>query len=126
MSNKKIKNIGDLKEALEQYDDKMELKMFIPLVEDWADIVVTEQRLVRMKRKEKHKLMNLSGRYHNPDKHEDCPLNKVKMPEWELEDNVFVTESESYKKLHESKKIIMFSQRSRNKSTFDRAGDIHY
>ena len=126
MSNKKIKNIGDLKEVLEQYDDKIELKMFIPLVEDWADIVVTEETLVRMKRKEKHKLINLAGKYHNPETHKDYPLSKIEMPEWELEDKAFVTDRESYKKLHQSKKVIMFSHRLRGKSDFDRSGDIDY
>ena len=126
MSVKKIKNVGDLKAILENFDDKSSIKMILPLVGDWADIDVFEGTLVRMKRKERHKLINLSNKYHHPDSYKEVELKDVKMPEWEICDGQFDSENEEYKKLHEFKKTIMISNKIRNKSTFDRMGDIHY
>ena len=126
MSVKNIKNVGDLKELLGTFSDKTDIKMLIPYVEDWADIEIFEATLFRMKRKERCKLINLSNKYHHPETYKEVQLKDVKMPGWDILDGSFESESDEYKKLHQFKKVVMISNKSRNKSTFDRLGDIHY
>jgi len=122
----KIKNVGELKKYLEQFPDKMEIKLYNSMVEDWTNITVNEDDLVKEKASYLLYLINSQNELQGKPK-----IDKLSRISGEyVLINTFLEEDlkdhPEEKKNYLFKKILLFQGTSRNKSTFDRLGSIDY
>jgi hypothetical protein len=109
--------VKDLKKKLEKLPDDLDVKMLLPLVDDWADITLNNVCLYRMKKDIRCKVRNNQNReFFNKelgqDRRTDYTPEEMPDEEWSLY-NGFV-------------EALVISNKTRGKTDYDRNGTIEY
>ena len=118
----KIKTVGDLKKYLEGIPDKTEIKYFNGMVDDWMDLDIYPETLSKYKPKFELMIVNLQRLQDGKPE-----LTKLgRQSEWEIDDNSGYDDEDELNKNRIFKNILMFGGKRRNKSSFDRMGNIDY
>lgn len=115
----------DLIKILEKYPER-DVKIHNGIVNDWMDVEISDDELVKMKTSYHIDLIN----YHN--KNEDNKLtkeeynksNNIKKPNFEYK-SAFV-DYDKNKSNYTFKPVFIISGKHRGLCTFDRLGTIHY
>ena len=113
----------DLIKILEK-NPEMEVKLYNGFVDDWMDISVSEDTLVKEKPSTTLMLINYDRERNNLPKLEKLSNTSYKKRQWEFP-NQFA-DYERDKKDYSFKKIFCINGKRRGLSTFDRLGDIDY
>jgi len=120
--------VKDLKKFLSKYPDTMDIKMNIPLVDDWADIKIQPTHLKRMKKSEHVAMCNWQNKEYNlgrpKKKITDTDVKNKKMT-WEYA-NVNIDKENGVLDVYQYKEALVITSVFRGKKTFDRLGTIEY
>ncbi len=125
----KIKNVGELKKYLEQFPDDLEIKVYNGIVDDWHNIDVNEQVLIREKPKYTLETINAENIRNGQPLWKKLLPNQYKIREWDfINDNLkfIFHKSPKEKNNYFFKKILLFDIILRNKRAYDRIGTIRY
>ena len=124
--------VKELIEELQKLPNDMEVKMFLPIVEDWVDINIDVSELNRLKREVKLDVTNKQNKHFNEeyghDRRTDYTIDDIKEDDWELYDYIAMssTSKEEYDEWYEKKNIALISNVLKGKSSYDRMGEMEY
>lgn len=114
----------DLIKILEK-NPEQEVKFYNSFVDDWMNISVDEHELVKEKPSYILMLSNLDRKQKGLPEHTLEDIKKYKRgSEWEFKNDF--ADYERDKKHYSFKNIFLIQGKSRNKTTFDRLGEISY
>ena len=127
----KIKNVGELKQYLSSFPDKTEIKFYNGDVDDWHDIIVDEDKLIKEKPLYTLETINYYNESKGLSKWNKLEKGRYKERDWEFINSFIADRLERHpedKKNYSFKKIILFQGRERGKSIYGGRyqGDIHY
>jgi hypothetical protein len=125
--------VKDLKKSLEELPDDLDVKMLLPLVDDWADIKLKNVCLYRMKKDVRSEVINRQNEeFFNKelgqDRKTDYTPEDMPDEDWKLY-NGFVFSSisqEDFYETYETKEALVISNKTRGKTDYDRNGTIEY
>ena len=127
---------NQLIEQLQKIKGNPEIKMWNGLVEDWMNIELVECELV--KRCKEYIRWGIEEEWKQENRSREIPADvqqhlddlikeQVKEEEWDFPNQFITTEEESKRWYGKNrKKFVMIDAKKRNKSTYDRLGEISY
>ena len=127
----KIKNVGELRQYLSSFPDKTEIKFYNGDVDDWHNVIVDEDELIKEKPSYTLETINYYNESKGLSKWEKLERGKYKEREWEFINSFLADSLERHpedKKNYSFKKIILFQGMERGKFIYGGRyqGDIHY
>lgn len=131
MKNRKIRTVGDLKRFLLNFPDKIEIKFYNGDVDDWHNVIVDEDELIKEKPSYTLDTINYYNEQHNIPKWSKLEKGKYKERDWEFINSFLMDEIDRHpeeRKNYSFKKILLFQGERRNKSVYGGrySGDISY
>jgi hypothetical protein len=125
--------VKELKNKLNELPDDLEVKMVLPMVDDWADIKMESVCLYRMKKEVRCDVVNKQNdEFFNKElgqnRRTDYTPDEMPDEEWKLYNNfVFSSISEEdFYETYDTREALLISNKKRGKQSFDRIGSIEY
>ena len=110
----------------------MEVKMFLPIVEDWVDIKLDEVELHRVNKETKLEVRNKQNIHlneeHNMGRRTDYTIDEIENDEWELYDTMSMSaiDDKMYEECYDKTNVLLISNVFKGVSSFDRMGEMEY
>tara|TARA_R110002126_G_scaffold228839_1_gene373238 strand:+ start:1124 stop:1504 length:381 start_codon:yes stop_codon:yes gene_type:complete len=124
--------VDEIIKELQKLPSDMEVKMYIPIVEDWVDIKLDEVELHRVNKETKLEVRNKQNIHlnedHNMGRRTDYTIDEIENDEWELYDTMSMSaiDDKMYEECYDKTNVLLISNVFKGVSTFDRMGDIEY
>jgi len=104
-----------------QLNPEMDVKIYNGVVNDWMDVTLDTYTLVKEKPSTLLELINLQNMKNGLPLWDKLKKGYYKERDWEFENEYNIN-----KKGFTHKKVFIIQGKYRNKSNFDRLGEIHY
>jgi hypothetical protein len=124
--------VKELIKELQKLPANMEVKMFLPIVEDWVDIKLDEVELHRVNKETKLEVRNKQNIYlneeHNMGRRTDYTIDEIENDEWELYDDMSMSsvDDKMYEECYDKTNVLLISNVFKGVSSFDRMGEMEY
>ena len=124
--------VEELIKELQKLPTDMEVKMFLPIVEDWVDIKLDEVELHRVNKETKLEVRNKQNIYlneeHNMGRRTDYTIDEIENDEWELYDTMSMSaiDDKMYEECYDKTNVLLISNVFKGVSSFDRMGEMEY
>jgi hypothetical protein len=124
--------VEELIKELQKLPTDMEVKMFLPIVEDWVDIKLDEVELHRVNKETKLEVRNKQNIHlneeHNMGRRTDYTIDEIENDEWELYDTMSMSaiDDKMYEECYDKTNVLLISNVFKGVSSFDRMGEMEY
>ena len=125
--------VRELKKKLSKLPDDFEVKMLLPLVDDWADIKIQKVSMYRMRKEVLCEVVNkqneiLFNAQYGENRRTDYTPDEMTEKPWEINDGFVrsMHSDEEFNETYETKEAILIVNKSRGKTDWDRYGSIQY